>query len=282
MVVAWGLNYPFVRVGLLASPPLWLAGFRAGVGAVGVVVGLLLRPATRTLTRRERWDALWIGVPNSALFFGLWFVAATQVPPGETAVVIYTFPLWVALLSAPILASRLTPLAWGSVVVGFLGVVLLQQPWAAGVGRIPPVALAELLGAAVCWAFGTVFYKLRFRGEAMRVANAYQLTSGAVALLVGALILEPSPSFVLGISLIGSLVWLGLVGTAFAYAVWFALLQRFPAVMVSSWAFLVPVIALGSSAVAFGERLDAIQLVGVACVLGSVYGSARILPAAAH
>jgi len=275
MVLAWGLNFLFVRVGLGSSPPLWLAALRAVLGTVGIVAGLLAWRPDVAMTPRERIDALLIGIPNTGLFFGLWFSAASQVPPGQTAVVIYTFPLWVVVLSFLLLSERPRVLVWPSVLVGFLGVVLIEQPWSGAGGHVPPVAVVELLAAAACWALGTVLLKWRIRGPALRTASAYQLLSGAVVLLLGAVLFEPHPAITVSTSFVLSLLWLGLVGTAFAYAAWFALLERFPATTISTWAFLTPVVALVASAVIFGERLDAVQLLGVAAVLGSVVAVAR-------
>lgn len=275
MVLAWGLNFIFVKIGLSSSPPLWLAAFRAVLGTAGVAVGVLAWRSTVTLTSRERRDALLLGIPTTGLFFGLWFSAATQVPPGQTAVVIYTFPLWVVVLSALFLQERTPILAWCSVVIGFLGVVLIEQPWVGAFGKIPLVAIGELLGAAACWAIGTIFLKARIRGPGLRTANVYQLLAGAVLLLLAAVVFEPHPIIGVTASFVESLLWLGLVGTSAANVVWFLLLERFPAPTVSTWAFLTPVVALIASVLIFAERLDAVQVVGVAAVLSGAFFVAR-------
>jgi probable blue pigment (indigoidine) exporter len=275
MVLAWGLNFIFAKVGLASSPPLWLATFRATLGTAGIAVGLLAWRTRIPMTSVERRDALLLGIPTTALFFGLWFSAATQVPPGQTAVVIYTFPLWVVVLSFLLLRENAPRLAWFSVAVGFLGVVLMEQPWTGVSGKIPLVAVVELLVAAASWALGTVLIKSRIRGPALRTANGYQLLSGAALLLVAAVLFEPHPTIGVTSNFIISLLWLGLVGTAGANVVWFTLLQRFPAPTVSTWAFLTPVVALVASVAIFGETLNALQLVGVAAVLAGAFVIAR-------
>lgn len=278
MIVAWGLNFIFVKVGLADSPPLWLAVFRTFIGIGGIAVGMLFWRAGVPLTPRERRDALLLGIPTTGMFFGLWFSAAAQVPAGETAVVVYTFPLWVVVLSSILLRERAPRLAWASVVVGFLGVVLIEQPWTGPAGRVPPAAIVELLVAAAAWALGTVLLKSRIRGTALPTANAYQLLSGGAALILTAILFEPHPVVLVTRALIASLLWLGLVGTSLALAVWFMLLQRFPASTVSTWAFLTPVVALVASVVIFGERLNAIQVVGVVAVLAGAFVIARTVP----
>ena len=276
MILAWGLNFIFVRLGLASSPPLWLAALRALLGTAGCAgLFLLWRPRVG-LTARERRDALLLGVPTTGLFFGLWFSAAALVPPGEVAVIVYTYPLWVVVLDFLLVGQRAPVLAWASVAIGFLGVVLLEQPWTEGSSRIPPLAIAELVLAAASWAVGTVLLKSRIRGPGLRTANVYQLLSGTALLLLAAAVLEPHPTITLDASLVASLVWLSLIGTALAYVVWFMLLERFPAPTVSTWAFLTPVVALIASVIIFGERLVPIQLVGVSAVLAGAFVIARV------
>jgi drug/metabolite transporter (DMT)-like permease len=275
MILAWGLNFIFVKFGLAASPPLWLAAVRASVGSAGIIVILIAWPSAYRLTSRERRDALLLGIPTTGLFFGLWFSAAVQIPAGESAVLVYTFPMWVVVLSFILLRQKVRWIAWASVVAGFLGVVLIEQPWRGSSAGIPAGAIVELLVAAASWALGTVLLKARIRGPGLRTANGFQLLTGTGALIVGAIVFEPHPVIQVNSDFVLSIVWLGIVGTSLAYVVWFMLLERFPASTVSTWAFLTPVVALVASLLLFHESLDAFQLVGVAAILIGAFAIAR-------
>jgi len=275
VALIWGLNYLFVRDGLTLAAPLWLAALRAGVGAIGVGAFILLRSTPRTLDRPGRVAAILLGLPNTALFFGLWFAAARDVLPGETAVIVYTFPLWVAILAGPFLGDRPGLVGWAAIGVGFAGVVLISQPWDGGSGRLQLLPVAELLLGAMSWAIGTVLMQRRFRPTELLEANAYQLIGGAVALVVAAAVLEPSSLPAASPLLVADVLWLGLMGTAVAYTIWFYLLGRVPATSLSAFTFLVPVVALAASSVVYGERLDVVQVAGVLLVLGGIYASGR-------
>ena len=275
IVVVWGFNYVFVNIGLANASPLWLASLRAGFGALTVLVVVTGLRQWNVLDARGRRDALLLGLPNTTLFFALWFVAAQHVLPGVAAVVIYTFPLWVALLSAPVLGYRLAARHWIAVAIGFAGVALISQIWQFAGGGTSVVPLLELVAAALAWALGTVLFQRRFRREEMPEANAFQLIGGAVGLLVVTLVAAPLPLPRFTPSLWASVLWMGVLGTAVAYAIWFMLLGRTQAAQLSAYVFLVPVVALAASAVVFGERLSAVQLIGVGLVLVSIYGIAR-------
>jgi drug/metabolite transporter (DMT)-like permease len=108
----------------------------------------------------------------------------------------------------------------------------------------------------------------------MSEVNFFQLVGGSVALFAATLVLEPTPPPA-SLPLAGILLWLGVVGTALAYGIWFWLLGRVPAARLSAYLFLVPVVALAASAALLGERLGTLQLFGVAAVVASIYGIGR-------
>ncbi len=282
MTVAWGINYIFVVIGLDYVTPLWLAGLRAAVGATVVFAFLRATHHPRVLDAAGRRDALIVGLPTTAAFLGLWFYAAASVPAGETAILIYTFPLWVALLSPWVLGHPLSGRHWLAIGIGFAGVVLISQPWSLGAGAIAPISLAELLAAAIFWAVGTVIVQRRFPSpNEMSEANVYQMAGGAAALVAAAIVInhsqlpEPSPGLVL------VLVWIGVVGTGFAYIVWYRLLSRIRAATLSAYTFVVPMITVIASSIVFQERFTASEIAGMLLVIASIYliGTARTLPA---
>jgi drug/metabolite transporter (DMT)-like permease len=275
VVVFWGLNYVFVNIGLEYAGPLWLATLRSGTGAIATLPLVSALRGWGTLDARGRRDALLLGAPNTALFFGLWFWAAREVPPGIAAVVVYTFPLWVALLSDPVLGHRLSLRHWVAVTIGFVGVALISQVGESGGVGISVTAIIALLAAAVSWALGTVVFQRRFRREEMLEANAYQLVGGAVVLLGATFLFSPVPLPHATVGLLETVVWLGILGTTVAYVIWFDLLGRTPASTLSAYVFLVPVVALGASVGFFGEHLSWVQLGGVGLVLVSIYGIGR-------
>ncbi|MCI4335652.1 MAG: DMT family transporter [Thermoplasmata archaeon] len=275
LVLAWGLNYLFVREGLLYSPPLWLATARTlvGVAAVGVLIRLGGRHG-KAMDPAGRRDAMLIGIPTTALFFGLWFVGEGSVPPGEAAVVVYTFPLWVALLAPWVLKRRMSVPALAAIGLGFAGIVLITQPWNTSAGGPTLGAIVALLVAALSWAVGTVLYQRRFDPVQMQEANFYQLLGGGVALVGASALLEPHLP-VVTVPLLVIWAWLGVVGTAIAYAIWFWLLARIPAEQLASYVFLVPVVALGFSVALLGERVDGSQIAGITAVVMSIYATGR-------
>ncbi|MCI4372543.1 MAG: EamA family transporter [Thermoplasmata archaeon] len=275
LVVSWGLNYLWVEVGLTSAGPLWLATLRSGVGLAGTLVLVTIAGGWGTLEVKDRRDAALLGIPNTALFFGLWFVAARSVPPGIASILVYSFPLWIALLSAPVLGRPLRRTAWAAITIGFIGVALISQVWSLTGSGVALVPVVELLLGALSWAVGTVLFQRRFHATQVLAANTYQLAGGFLVLLLATLALGGEPLPRPTPDLLAATLWLGIVGTAVAYSIWYTLLGQTSAARVSAYLFLVPVVALVASALLLDERLVWIQLVGVGLVLLAIFGVGR-------
>ena len=276
----WGLNFIFIKFGLADANPLWLAFLRALIGAAATAVIVTPLGVWHRLDGKGRRDAFLLGLPSTMGFYAPLFLAIQSVLPGIASVLTYTFPLWVAMLSPSVLGHRLTGWHWAAVGAGFLGVALISEIWSSLAHSVSLIAIVELLGAAVSWAVGTVLFQRRFHRTEMLEADVFQLFGGTVGLAVLVVVFAPplpAPTPALTVALL----WLGVLGTATAYTIWFTLLGRTRASTLSAYVFLVPVVALVASAVTFGERLSPVQFVGVVLVFLSIYGIARA-PGSSH
>ncbi len=275
VAVVWGFNFLFIREALADATPLWLALLRAAIGAGSAAVLVAAVGGGSHLTGRRRAFAMLLGLPNTAAFYALLFVGIQSVLPGVAAVLTYTFPFWVALLSPMVLGHRLTSRHWLAIGAGFGGVALISEVWSTAGGAISPLAGIEILGSAIAWAVGTVVFQRQYARSEMLEANVFQLLGGTIALAVLTALLAPTPWPTLTPAMDGSLLWLGVLGTAVAYSIWFDLLGRTKAATLSAYVFLVPLVALVGSALFFGERIAPVQLVGIVLVLASIYGIGR-------
>src|SRR5690606_3638220 len=90
-----------------------------------------------------------------------------------------------------------------------------------------------------------------------------------VALLAGHSIPVPTVSNLLG------LVWLGLIGAAFTYALWFRGIGRLSPSVVSSLLFLSPLTAVLLGWGFLEQTLTPLQIAGIALIIGSIWLSQR-------
>lgn len=96
--------------------------------------------------------ALMIVISNMSFF-----AAIAVLPLAETTALFFVAPLMITLLSVPILGEKVGPMRLSAVVVGFIGVIIMQRPWAAiGEGEVNRLVLLLPVLAAFTYAVNQV------------------------------------------------------------------------------------------------------------------------------
>ena len=275
LYVVWGSTYLAIRVAVETIPPFVMGAVRfaiAGLVMIGLSVvlarGRVVRP-----TRRQLRDAAIVGA--CLMFGGMGLVSWSEqtIPSGIAGVVVATMPVWVAIYGRAFFGERLPGLAIAGIVVGLVGVVVLVGQGVAVDASLDPVGIAALLVSPMAWAVGTTFAANRARLPADPVlATGLEMFSGSIVLAVAAVLSgelaafrpgDVAPEGILGtayLTLVGSLV-------AFTAFVW--VIRHAPLPLVTTYAFVNPVIAVFLGWLLLHESVGPVQLVaGGVIVLG--------------
>jgi drug/metabolite transporter (DMT)-like permease len=273
LCLVWSSAFVFVQLALRDASAAQFAAMRSAVAVPVLLVGLLVqdRAGLRAALRLRRVHAYGVvlGAVNVAGFIGLQTAGFARSGIGFGAVLIYSQPLLVAIMARLWLAERLRPRQVVGLLAGWAGVALVVLGEASGAGATTGVGAAVLLflGAAVCFAIGTV------------VVKAVTAGPGAVPLgpaLLLAFVYGSVPLVVLGLAdgapvdwswtLVVSTVYSGGISLAGGYLLQFALLERGDAGVVSSYVFAVPVLAAVYGVLLFDEPMSAGLVAGAAAV----------------
>ncbi|MBY6161133.1 DMT family transporter [Mameliella alba] len=262
----WGSTYLVTTEALPQGYPVTLAVLRA------LPAGLVLLALTRSLPPRE-WlgRTFLLGGFNFALFWVLLFVAAYRLPGGVAATLGALQAMMVLLMARGWLG---TPIRAGAVMAatsGVLGVALLLLGPEA---RLDPIGIAAGLGGAASMAAGTVLSRKWQPPVSALCFTAWQLTAGGLILLPLAVLLEPPLPPLTATNLAG-LAWLGLIGAAATYALWFRGVARLEPGAVSMLGMMSPVTAVILGWLWLGQALSPVQALGAVIVLASVWAGQR-------
>ncbi|HKU95341.1 MAG TPA: EamA family transporter [Vineibacter sp.] len=262
----WGSTYLVTTELLPAGYPLTVSLLRA------LPAGLLLLLLVRRLPSGMWWVRVFIlGALNFSIFWWMLFIAAYRLPGGVAATVGAIQPLIVLLLARVFLGAPVRALAVVAAIAGMAGVALLiLTPKAA----LDPIGIAAGLAGAVAMAAGTVLSRRWQPPVSLLTFTAWQLTAGGLLLVPVVLALEPMLPMPSGANLLGY-AWLGLIGAALTYILWFRGIARLEPSVVSPLGFLSPLTAVILGWWALDQVLSPAQLIGMAIVLGSVWLSQR-------
>ncbi|GGF77804.1 probable blue pigment (indigoidine) exporter [Mameliella alba] len=262
----WGSTYLVTTEALPDGYPVTLAALRA------LPAGLLLLAVTRCLPPRA-WlgRTFLLGSFNFALFWVLLFVAAYRLPGGVAATLGAVQTMIVILMARGWLGTPIRAGAVAASAAGVLGVALLLIGPEA---RLDPVGVAAGLGGAASMAAGTVLSRKWQPPVSALSFTAWQLTAGGLILLPLALIAEPPLPPLTATNLAG-LTWLGLVGAAATYVIWFRGVARIEPGAISMLSLMSPLTAVILGWAWLGQALTPVQAVGAVIVLGSVWAGQR-------
>lgn len=262
LTLIWGGNWAVMKYALEFAHPAVLNVQRTWLA-------ILVLFAVLAWQRRPMAPPSWLAIIVTGFFqttinFGSTTMALDGGGAGRTAVLVFTMPFWTLLIAWPVLHERVRGRQWPAVALAFAGLVLLVEPWR-WEGDLTPKLWAVLSGFG--WAAGTIATKYFQRSRRLDPLNfiAWQMLIGVLPLTLLPFVLDFPPTQWSAVYLL-LLVQIGVVSTALGFVLWTTVLTILPAGTASLNMFAIPVIALGSSMLLFGERLSRSEWTGIACI----------------
>lgn len=274
--VLWGGSFLFIRVAVPLLGPVILMLLRVLIAGVALLLYALL--TRQRLELRQRWlHYLVIGIINSAIPFTLIASAELYLTAGFAAILNATSPLFGALVAALWIKEALTLRKVLGLLLGLLGVVVLvgwsPLPFSARL----VLALAASLGGALMYGIAGVYTRVYARG-ANSVALATFSQLGAALFLLPFLSVTPAPQLPTTIVAL-SVLALALICTAFAYLIYFRLIENVGPTRALTVTFLAPVFGVLWGVLLLHEPLTWSTVLGFAIILlgtGFVTGLLRL------
>lgn len=257
VIVAWGLNFVVIKVGLDGLPPMLLGALRFILVAFPAVFFI----------RRPQLPWRWLIAYGSTISLGqfafLFEAMHNGMPPGLASLVLQSQAFFTMIFAAVFLGERLRAASVFGLAVAAGGLAMIGSE---NGNHVPLLALALTLCGGACWAMGNIITRRFGKIDLVALVIWGALIPplpflGLSWYLEGPALIESS-LLNIGLNSILSLIYLAAIATMLGYGLWSRLLSRYPAGKVAPFSLLVPVVGLTSSAWLLDERLSAIQCWG--------------------
>jgi O-acetylserine/cysteine efflux transporter len=265
VVVAWGINFVVIKVGLHGVPPMLLGGLRFTLAAVPAVF----------FVKRPQLPWRWLIAYGATISFGqfafLFSAMYVGMPAGLASLVLQAQAFFTLIFAGMFLHERFRAPNLVGLFIAACGLAVIGIQ---GGHEMTLAGFVLTLCAAASWAMGNIVTK--------KVGKV-----DLVGLVVWGSLIPPLPFFVLsywfegpqritaalsGISALSvfAIVYLAFIATLIGYSLWSRLLSRYPASQVAPFSLLVPIVGLASAWVFLGEQLSEPQILGALLVMAGL------------
>jgi drug/metabolite transporter (DMT)-like permease len=269
--VVWGSTYLAIAIAVQTLPPLFYSGIRFALAGLLLAAWLAFRRVDLRISRRELGGAAAVGILMLAGGNGLVNLGERTVPSGVAALIVASIPLWIVVYRM-IARERVGMDLLAGVLLGLVGVAILVVPGGLN-GTIDPIGALMLFGATLSWALGTFLSPRVSTPRNALVSTTYQMLAGGVALMVVAPLrgelAQIDPATFSAQSLI-AFAYLVVFGSLIAYSAYTWLLQNASVSLVSTYAFVNPVVAVLLGALVLAEPITPTIVIGAAVIVVAV------------
>jgi drug/metabolite transporter (DMT)-like permease len=267
-VILWSTGFIGARYGLPYIEPLTFLAIRMAF-VVLIMAALAVLGGARPPDAGEVGHSLVAGSLVHGLCLGGVFTAISQgVPAGISALIPGLQPIVTSTIANRFMGESVTRVQWIGLVLGLVGVFLVLHDRSIVLAGSPlgwAASFLSLIGITV----GTLYQKQCCGGIDWRAGNLIQYIGAGVLFAVGAFAFETREIRWSG-ELIFAMTWLVLVLSIAAVGLMYWLIRRSTATGFASLFYLVPAVTALFAYCLFGERLDALSILGMIVCAGGV------------
>jgi drug/metabolite transporter (DMT)-like permease len=271
VVLSWGLNWAVTKTIVHTVFPLWATAIRSAIGTVVLFVALFFRGELIIPRRGDLPVICSIALLHMVAFSALTAFGLRLVPVGRSIVLGYTTPLWVVPGAWLFLREPMTRWRLAGVGLGMAGLLVMFNPltldWS---DRSALEGSGLILLAALCWAANILYVRAHTWVSTPFQLSFWQTLLATIILTALALMTDGAPKIEWTAQLTACFLYSGIFGIALGYWAMAMVNRSLPAATTSLGILATPVIGVISSAVAFGEVIDAALVTAMAMILSGI------------
>ena len=261
VAVIWGMGFIVAKAGMIHFSPILLMALRFNLTAICLI--WFFRPPPGLFK-----PLFWISLVSAALQYSLTFNGLSGIDASTAALLVQLEVPFGLLLAWLVLGDRITLRQAIGIIIAFAGAVLIiGEPKLAG----KLIYAFLVIGGAFAWAVGQIMIKRLGNLGGFRLVSSVALY--ATPQLYIASFLFESDQFIqiktASLSAWGAVIYLGLIMTAFAYAMWYRLLGLYSVSQVMPFLLLLPATSVLGGILFLNESLTVkIALGGCLAIAG--------------
>lgn len=269
LAVIWGSAFFCIHVAVHAVPPLTYVWLRVTIAAAALWGYLIWRKEPAGLPRSVWGSMFLLALLNNVIPFILFGWGQTHIASGLASILNATTPIWGVIVAHVFTHDeRMTPRKVAGVLLGFGGVAMMIGPGL--LGSIGSDVLAQLacVTAALLYALAGVWAR-RFKRQGISPMSVTtgQLTASAIVMLPVAFIFDqPWQQAFPPLQAIGAILVLAVICSAYAYILYFRLIDSAGATNALLVTLLVPPVAIVMGALILGEAIEPRDFAGLGLI----------------
>lgn len=261
-----------IRVGVEHIPPMLFAGIRWIVA--GTIFVTLLKFLGKTFPPKK--DLIHIAIMSIAMLGfgnGLVVVGEQYISSGLAALLITTVPFWVVgMESFTSYRPKINKKIISGLLIGLIGIIFIfGGDWNDLFNTKYLLGVLSIFGAVVAWSFGTVYSKYKRVNTHPLISASIQMLIAGVAQTVLGIVLGEVSQISFDSSGLLALGYLIIFGSIFGYGSYIYAIEHLPLSLVSTYAYINPVIAVLLGWMFLDEKLNSFIGIGaVVIILGVI------------
>ena len=277
----WGASYLLIKIGGAEIPPFTFVEGRMLIAALALFAVMAIRKERVPRTRREWLALVAMGIFNGVIPYTAITWGELHITSGLAAILTAAMPLFTVIIAHYWTHDeRLTSVKIFGIAIGFLGVAVLFLPDLRQGIQMEFWGELAIVVAAASYGLATVIAHKYVGGISPIVAPAIQLGSAAIWMLPLSLVFDNPFALRPSVAAVGSLLILALLGTAFAYILYYWLVEHTGATRTSLVTYLIPITGIFWGASFLGEKIELESILGlVLIIVGIVFVNRRPAPA---
>ena len=266
----WGPMGIFVRsLGAYGFDSIQISALRLCAAALCFLLLLLARRG-RGFRLQLRDLPLFLGLGSVGLMTCCYFAAIRMMTMSEAAILLYTSPIWVVLMSALFFHEKVTQRKLLALILAFGGCTLVSG---LGGGELNPLGVLVGVGSGVAYGLYSILGSVALRRYPPETVSAYTFFIAAIAVLLISRPAELVRKMAAADGLEGLILLTLATGavTAFVpFLIYTIGLNRVQASHAAILATVEPLVATVLGILVYHEQLRTATLLGIACILGAI------------